>query len=188
VATRGALRARPGVAFAAAGGFALAAAYLFAIAGLAPRFLLPADGLLSVSAAAGAALLRRRIGSNVVTAALAAAACVLVVWQVGVAHRVSSVIASADERSRQVGEAIRDAAGSAPCEVASDASFPQIGFASGCEARPLQDPSTPAWVAAAQLSGGDGFVALRGTDAALPPDLSRSRVPGPPGWTIYRMG
>jgi hypothetical protein len=188
VAARRDLRARPGVALAALGGFALAAEYLFVIAGLAPRFLLPAYGLLSVSAAVGAVLLRERINSSVVTSALAAVACVLVVWQVGVARRVTSAIASADGRSRQVGMVIRDATGSAPCDVASDASFPQIGFASGCAARPLQDPSASAWVAGASSSGSVGFVVLRGTGSKLPLELSGSLVKGPAGWTIYRIG
>ena len=186
-ATRRDMRARPGAALAAIGGIALAAEYLFVIAGLAPRFLLPGYGLLSVSAATGAVLLRRQLASSVVTTALAAAASVLLVWHIGVAGRVTSAIAAADGRSREVGVAIRDAAASTPCDVASDASFPQIGLASGCEARPLQDPSAPSWIAAAPGDGRVGFVALRGTRTALPAGLSGSPIPGPQDWTIYRI-
>ena len=156
-----ALRHRPdrrwnvAVRLSVAGGAALAAEYLFLIAGLAPRFLLPALALGSLAAGCGLEVARKAEGAGRIAAV--ATAFVLAgwtVWQVATFDRLERIAAAERAAPERVGGAI-GALVSDRCEVASADDYPQVAFAARCEGRPLArtvedvqralDRSEPGW-------------------------------------------
>ena len=129
-----------GVRMAAVVGVALAAEYLFLVAGLAPRFLLPALAVLSVSAGGSLEALRSQ-------GHLGTRACVVVViilagwllWQVGTFDRLEARARDERQVPEAVGSAVGDAVGEEGCVVASTDDFAQVAFAAGCAGRDLTD-------------------------------------------------
>jgi hypothetical protein len=122
---------RPALTPALAAGILLAATYVFAIGGLAPRFLIPAIALLVVPAAVGVRSLveaRRPIATFALGFALAAS----VTWQVATSVTVERDTRADRARVRDVGLAIAAAAGGRSCVFGSTDGFPQISLASGC--------------------------------------------------------
>lgn len=170
---------------AAVAGAVLAAEYLVLISGLAPRFLLPAYALLSLTAAACLHCLfeagRRRAG-------LVAVAIVvfLLAWQVGVAVRIGNEVEAARASDRNVGLAVSAAAGERDCALLASDSYPQIGFAAGCIARPGDGRGTTAgWLDGYAARGYAVFVVTKGTPSEPP---FPNEFPGPPGWHIFGPG
>jgi hypothetical protein len=111
--------------------------YLVGVDGSAPRFLLPAIGLLVMAAAAGTTALD---GPPRIAVALAAVAWVVV--QIGwlgpihddaVAHRAAAAVAGAK---------VRALAGPGDCLIVSPVDVPQLAYASGCRVRWVADPGT----------------------------------------------
>jgi hypothetical protein len=162
-------------------GAALAAEYLVLVAGLAPRFLLPAYAVLSIPAAAGlVSLLRddglRRavgLGALVVLAALG-------VWQLGTARSIAGDVTASRATFQEAGEAVRSLARGRPCLVGSEGGFPEVAFAARCAGRELHgsDTSSIADLAAA-ARGSQVFVVLR-----APPGPG-SPLPGSPARTVH---
>lgn len=136
-------RATIAARLAAFGGFALAGTYVFLIDGVAPRFLLPALALLSLSAGVGIERLRSLTRARP-TPVLIAGSAVLVgwgVWQAATFDRLEASASAERARPRSVGEAIADHVGSWDCLVASTHDFPQVAFAARCAGRELEDLS-----------------------------------------------
>lgn len=129
-----------GVRIAAVVGVALAVEYLFLVSGLAPRFLLPALAVLSVSAGGGLEATRGQ-------GHLGTRACVLVavilagwlLWQVGTFDRLEAQAIDERRIPEAVGLAIGEAVGEQGCLVASTDDFAQVAFAAGCVGRDLTD-------------------------------------------------
>ena len=173
------------VRLAAAGGLALACAYVFLISGLAPRFLLPALALLSISTGCGVDALRRA-GDPGRVAAAAVALCIVgwAVWQAGTLRRVEHVAATQRAETEAVGDSIAESShrARAACVVASTDSYPQVAFAAGCRGQAFDgDPS-----AITDPPGTQGSVILvsrrtLGTIAGF------REQPSPiDGWFVYR--
>ena len=173
------------VSLAAIAGAAMAAEYVVLISGLAPRFLLPAYALLSLSAAVGIrTLLAAERRSTGLAAVLVAAS--LVVWQVGVAVRVGSAVEVARASDRDAGLAVGEAAGDRPCALLASDSYPQIGFAAGCVARPTDARGSGSdWLAAYEARGYAVFVVTKDVPPVPP---SSSEIPAPAGWHIFGFG
>jgi hypothetical protein len=150
--------------------------YVTLIGGVAPRFLLPAIGMVSVTAGVGLADLLRRGGAMVAVCILAAT--VLGLWQLGTADRLEAQAASERSVPQQVGRAITASAGDVPCLVVAASDAPQVAFAAGCRGRPL--------VGAPPVPPADGadltFIVTR-----VPTEVSGTPVRGlPAGWFATR--
>jgi hypothetical protein len=163
-----------GVRVATVVGVALAVEYLFLVSGRAPRFLLPALAVLSVSAGAGLEALRgrRRLG----TIACVVVAVVLagwLLWQVGTFDRLEAQASDERRVPEAVGRAIGEAAGEQGCVVASTADFAQVAFAAGCAGRDLTDLGSTAIDQVLEAADGRRVIVVsRGADVA--------QVPGTP--------
>ena len=134
-----------GVRVAAVVGVALAVEYLFLVSGLAPRFLLPALAVLSVSAGAGLESLRGQ--GHLGTRACVVVAVILagwLLWQVGTFDRLEAQASDERRGPEAVGRAIGEAMGEQGCVVASTDDFAQVAFAAGCAGRDLTDLGSPA--------------------------------------------
>jgi hypothetical protein len=148
------------VRLATVGGVALAAQYVLLVAGLAPRFLLPALALVSLVAGCGLDALRR--GRRVGRPALAAMVIVLaiwLVWQGATYDRLERLAAS----ERAVPEEIGDAIGARitdPCAVASSDDYPQVAFAAGCAGTQFRGSMAP--LIAEATAGYEVVVVTRG--------------------------
>jgi hypothetical protein len=166
-------------------GGAMAAEYLVLISGLAPRFLLPAYALLSLSAAIGIRTLlssERRLAGAASVAVVAS----LGIWHLGVAVRVGNVVESSRASDRDVGLAVREAAGDRPCAMLASDSYPQVGFAARCIVRPTDGRGSGLeWLAANQARGYAAFVVTKGVSPGPP---SSQEFPAPPGWRIFGSG
>ncbi len=192
VRTRG-TRAFGPVLCATLAGAAVAAEYLVFVSGLAPRFLLPAYGLLAIPAAAGVVSLWGGGAAARGAAAIALAAVVLLtVWQAGTAREIAAAAADGRAVYRDVGATVHRLAGGDPCLVASTGGFPQIAFASGCRGE---------WLHAADAAALNGplpgsrpgertFVAFRASEVPSPPiaALDVTEVPSRGGaWVVYEL-
>jgi hypothetical protein len=120
------------IRLATVGGIALAAEYVFLVAGLAPRFLLPALALVSLVAGCGLDALRgvRRIGRPAL-AMMAIVPAIWLVWQGTTYNRLERQAASERSVPEEVGAAI-GARVIDPCSVASSDDYPQVAFAARC--------------------------------------------------------
>jgi hypothetical protein len=172
-------------------GAAVAAEYLLLVSGLAPRFLLPAYGLLAIPAAAGLVSLWGGGGAaRSAAAATVAAVVVLTVWQAGTARRIGRDAADSRAVYEDVGAAIERLAEDRPCLVASAEGYPQVALASGCRGEwlHLTDAASLTRVPGAR-SGERVFVALPLSEAKLAPSaLASSVVPARGGaWAIYEI-
>ncbi|HVF08941.1 MAG TPA: hypothetical protein VNC60_10220, partial [Actinomycetota bacterium] len=134
-------RATAGVRLAAFAGLALAGTYVFLIGGLAPRFLLPALALLSLSAGAGIEHLRSLSRARPLPLLIVGSVGLAGwgVWQVATFDRLEASASAERARPQAVGEAIADHVGSSDCLVASTHDFPQVAFAARCAGRSLED-------------------------------------------------
>jgi hypothetical protein len=107
------------------------------VGGLAPRFLLPAYGLLAIPAAAGVtALLRARVPVRVLGVVTLAALAGWAVWQAATADRIEREQVAARAAPWAVGTELRQLAGRESCLFASTDSFPQIQLSSACRGHP----------------------------------------------------
>jgi hypothetical protein len=171
-------------------GALLAGEYLLAVSGLAPRFLLPAYGLLSIPAAAGLGSLRR--GGAVARTAGVIAIVLLGIWtvaQLGVADRIGRSAAREASAPSAVGLLVRAAARGRPCTVASTDGYPQVAFAAGCSGRQLPNTDASSLAALLGAMGGRGpvFVVTR---SPLPPLSAPAAMPLPsnqPGWFLSEL-
>ena len=163
-----------GVRVATVVGVALAVEYLFLVSGLAPRFLLPALAVLSVSAGAGLEALRGR--GHLGTRACVVVAVVLagwLLWQVGTFDRLEAQASDERQVPEAVGRAIGEAVGEQGCVVASTDDFAQVAFAAGCAGRDLTDLGSTAIDHVLEAADGRRVIVVsRGADVA--------QVPGTP--------
>ena len=163
---------------------------------IAPRFLLPAYGLLSVPAAVGlaamAARLRAASGRRGRPAALAVVAILLlgVGWHAATAHRIGAEMTHRREAWRQVSKVLESTREGAPCLVAGSFVARQIEYGSACRSErfPLAAPATARRLRKAADRGRAVFVLStsrpRPRAAAswteVPVDARR-------GWRLYRV-
>jgi hypothetical protein len=170
-------------------GLGLALEYLILISGLAPRFLLPAFGQLSVLAGAGVVGIVRasRGRARTIAVVVAVLGCALTSWHVAVADRIGSEIARAEAQPREVGASIKTAAGRSRCSVISTSSYPEIGLASGCDAREATSPGGVAWIVQMARQGAASFVVTRGSALTTPRGFSSLSIPAPRGWAIHLL-
>ncbi len=173
-----------GIRLAAIGGLALGVEYLALISGLAPRFLLPALALLSVTAGAGIETLRTaprlgRVGLGAIGLALAAWA----VWQISVANDLEEQAVAERRVPQQVGRALKTTIEGAPCLIASTDDYPQVAFAAGCAGRSLADLGE---ASTRPLSAGDDrrTVVVTSRSASGAPPFPALEDPAP-GWSAW---
>jgi hypothetical protein len=177
--------ARTGLRVTTVAGVALALEYIVLIGGLAPRFLLPALGVLSLSAGAGIAQVAvgradGRTGSRVAALVTVVAFAVWTSWQVATARRLEAAASAERAVPESAGLAIARTVGDESCVVASTDDYPQVALAAGCEGRlatggGLEVPSSPA---------PDRVTIVVTRDGPLP---SGTPVPGlPEGWFAAR--
>jgi hypothetical protein len=180
---------RDAVLCAILAGSALAAAYLVLVAGLAPRFLLPAYALLSLPAAAGSiSLLTGGAGGRTVGAAAMAVLAGLTVWQLGMARTIGTSATTARERVASVGGEVRRLAAGRPCVVASAAALPQLAFASRCAGRGLAgtDAASLTALRGSVAPGEQLFVALPTSPPAASP-LASVPASSVEGWFVFEL-
>lgn len=178
-------RATIGARLAAFAGLALAGSYVVLIGGLAPRFLLPALALLSLSAGAGIERLRSLSRARPVPVIVVGAAVLAGwgVWQVATFDRLEA--SASDERARPeaVGEAIADHVGSSDCLVASTHDFPQVAFAARCAGRELEDMSEGSLASLEAAAGTERIIVV-----SREPVVERLGTPVPipvAGWVAF---
>ena len=176
-----------GVRLAAVVGIALAVEYLVLVSGLAPRFLLPALAVLSVSAGAGLEALRSQ-------ARLGTIACMVVgviltgwvLWQVGTFDRLEAQARHERRTPGAVGLAIGDAVGEQGCVVASTADFAQVAFAAGCAGRDLTDLGSTALDHV--LATADGRVVVVASRSSVVTGIRGTPIPLPDAaWTAVAV-
>jgi hypothetical protein len=186
---RGARDGRSAVIAAMVSGAVLAATYVVAIGGLAPRFLIPAIALLVIPAAEGVrtVLRSRRIAASLVLGlALIASAA----WQVSTATAIESAARADRDRYQRVGLALAVAAGGRPCAFGSTEGFPQIAYASGCEGQHLRSVDA---LALRPLTASTATASFVAAPAAIPPasGLGLEPVSAPVaeavGWRLWAL-
>jgi hypothetical protein len=127
-------------------GLALAAEYVAFTAVPAPRFLLPGLGLLSISTGLGLLRLLEGIlhpsstGRPRMVRAFAAL-IVFTAWtasQLEVAAKIDASVLGHRDSAERAGAEVRRLAGDEPCQVFSSASYPMVGYASGCRSSPVE--------------------------------------------------
>jgi 4-amino-4-deoxy-L-arabinose transferase-like glycosyltransferase len=111
-------------------GVLLALPYLFYVSALAPRFLLPAMALGSVSSGGGILVLWRK--QRIAGFAAAIMLAVIVAWSVNVATTIESEQYSQRAIGMTVATAISESVDGADCHFLSQYGFPQIVVATGC--------------------------------------------------------
>lgn len=176
-----------GVRVAAVVGGALAVEYLFLVSGLAPRFLLPALAVLSVSAGAGLEVLGSQGALG--TRAYAVVAVILagwLLWQVGTFDRLEAQAGDERQIPEAVGLAIGDAVGEQGCVVASTDDFAQVAFAAGCAGRDLTDLGSTTIAHFREATEGRRVVVVsRSADAT---EIPGTPIPLPDaGWTAVAV-
>jgi hypothetical protein len=174
-------------------GLALAVEYLAFVAGLAPRFLLPAYAVLSIPTAGGVVSLvrsgagRRGFGWSAVVVLIA-----LGIWQAGTAGRIARDAATSRSAFRDVGLAVRRMAHGRPCFVGSDGAFPEVAFAAGCGGRELHASDASALADLESAAGGAQVYAV----LRSPPDAGSPLLALPPTtittsdgstWMLYAL-
>ena len=198
LAVLGLLRVRNTPAFrpvltAALAGLALAAEYLVFVAGLAPRFLLPAYALLAVPAAMGLTSLWERRASSWTGGIAAVVALGLVVtwagWQVGTARRIEMAAVASRASARDVGLVLRARADGKRCVFASAGSWPQIAFASGCAGIRLRpgDIGSLGTLQGLAARGEVAFLVLNESPLSGSFPWAVTPVAGPSGWFVYEL-
>lgn len=191
--------ARPIVLVPIVAGLALAAEYVVFTSAQAPRFLLPALALLTVPAGLGLARLlrglQRPISFDEPRIATGFASVVLTLaWtisQLTVAAEVERNVAPHRESAERAGLEVRRLAAGEPCQVDSSVSFPMVGLASGCGARPLAQV-IGTWERRASNLAREGIrpFRIRFTEQAPDPSVGSSLVAevhavGDRSWFIY---
>jgi hypothetical protein len=183
----------PALATAAVAGAGVLAEYLVFVAGLAPRFLLPAYAFLGVTAAAGVRSLvlpgrTRRVAGALAVVMVAAWAG----WHVWTADRIEQRTAVARASVWKVGLALQRLVGGNGCAFASSDGYPQVQLASGCEVRQLRgDPAAAA--AALERAAAPGepvFLVQRSPGASLPSGwVSVASIARPDGswWVVSEL-
>lgn len=167
------------VALALAG--LVAAPYLFYVGASAPRFLLPAFGLLSMAAAIGAGALceRSRRGALVIVVSVVA----LGATSIAQANHVEESQVSAREDLKLVGGVVRSLAAGRDCRVLSQYGAPQIALVSGCTGERLVVASAGCQVQ--RLDSAPEVVIVTFIGAApsgLEQAITDDEVLGPRGW------
>jgi hypothetical protein len=127
-------------------GMALAAEYVVFTAVPAPRFLLPGLGLLSIPAGLGLVRLLDGIlhpSSTSRPRMVGAFAAVIAVtaWtasQLEVAAKIETGVVGHRDAAERAGAEVRRLGRNQPCQVFSSASYPMVGYASGCKASPME--------------------------------------------------
>jgi hypothetical protein len=184
-----------------AAGLALAAGYVVLTAAQAPRFLLPALALLSVPAGLGLVAVLRGLRPPVAidrprVAGGFASAVLLIAWiasQLTVATKIEAGVTPHRESAERAGIEVGRLAASDPCQVYSSASYPMVGYASGCRATPVTRVSGR-WEARAKQLRGNGIepiaVFLRRA-APDPPEgtslVADVRADGRRSWFIFAV-
>jgi hypothetical protein len=166
---------RPGPLVASLGAGALAAvAYVGFVAGVAPRFLIPATALVSIPVGRGLVVLWRRSGPAALRATLVLVLAAWAVWQASVAVRLESSAARQRGGVQAIGLRIRSLAGGRACVVASVVGAPQVGYAAGCRGRPIVDPGSVDLVLDEEADRGVKrvFVVVAGPPGPAPPGTS----------------
>jgi hypothetical protein len=127
-------------------GLALAAEYVAFTAVPAPRFLLPGLGLLSIATGLGLVRMLEGIlhpsatGRPQMVGAFAAVILVTA-WtasQLELAAKIDASVVGHRDAAERAGAEVRRLAGNEPCQVFSSASYPMVGYASGCRASPIE--------------------------------------------------
>jgi hypothetical protein len=178
------------VRLAAIGGAALTLEYLVLVTGLAPRFLLPALALLSLTTGCGLEDLRRaRAARRTITAAAVLALAAWTVWQVDTLRAIEDHAVAERALPRTVGVAIHerlaDAGEHGPCLVVSARDYPQVAFAARCRGRQLAGPIDGAF-AGYPTEEGESLVFLTQGPVPERPFLQRFGSPAP-RWFAYRF-
>jgi hypothetical protein len=149
------------VRLAASGGAALIAFYVAGVGGVAPRFLLPGLALLSVPAGAGLAVLWTRAGRGL-RLGLVAAVGLAAIWNAQIFHdREVAAARVADANDELAALATPGRA----CVIVAEIRYPQLGYLTGCRARPLDETSGELLA----RSLGDGWCAFSVVREASPP-------------------
>jgi hypothetical protein len=170
---------------------ALALEYFVLVPIVAPRFLLPAYALASLTAAIGLVwVLNRGVAGRVIGTILLVLTVPWALWQLDVGRRVNDGQWRRAERPYQAGLLLRDLAGDRPCSFVSPGGYPRVQIASECSGGKLvsKEP-TPAQLAAAS-SGEEVFIILPGRArppsplASLQPTRFRSTKRT---WFIYQL-
>ncbi len=161
---------------AALAGLAVAAPYLFGVDYAAPRFLLPAYGLLAIPVADGIRWLVTRVRPDRRRASVAVVAVVLLgqlaVQHVVLAHEVSGTVAFHDQYARIAAD-LRRLGVRPPCLVKGIQQIP-IAFYTGCA-------SAPGLASVPGHGTGRERVAVLGYSASpVPPAIAR-------GWLRYDL-
>jgi hypothetical protein len=168
-------------------GALLALPYLFYVAALAPRFLLPTMALGAIAAGGGMLALWRK--QRIAGFAAAIMLAVIATWSVNVATAIESEQYSQRAIGMTVAAAISESVDGADCHFLSQFGFPQIVVATGCSGgRAIVDElGCQLRTAQQRRPGSDIHVALI-HDVPLPlvPHLKavESDTASPP-WTIY---
>lgn len=193
-------RGDPAVAVVTAvAGLALAVEYVVFTAVPAPRFLLPGLALLSIPAGLGLArllpgILHPSSTGGVRVAGAFAAVIVVTAWtasQLVVATRIETGVVGHRDAATRAGAEIRRLANQEPCQVFSSASYPMVGYASGCRASPMES-AAGRWedrVIRAERDGFRRFAVFEGQRAPAPPagTSATADVPSERGrtWFIF---
>jgi hypothetical protein len=177
--------ARTGLRVTAVAGVALALEYIVLIGGLAPRFLLPALGVLSLGAGAGIARVavgraEGRTAGRVAALATVVAIAAWMSWQVATARRLEAAASTERAVPQSVGLAIARTIGDESCVVASTDDYPQVALAARCRGR----LATGGGLEVSSPPDPDRATIVVARDGPLP---SGTPVPGlPEGWFAAR--
>lgn len=148
ILTKGRLRRALVLAFVP--GALLFLAYGTIVGTLAPRFLLPAYGLIAVPAGVGIAELWSMKGFRWSRVAIVPLFAVFVTWHVSVARSVAEEQRTTRADARELGEVLEVVSEGYACQFVSQYGYPQIALASGCRGQRLDVGS--ALMTASELS------------------------------------
>lgn len=179
----------PEVRVAAASAALLMLPYLFYVGVSAPRFLLPALGLLAVAAGAGGVGIAR-------WSSPAGVACLLGVLMAavasgGVADRIEAAQVVPRAESLVVGLIVESLVGPKNCDVFSQYAIPQVTLSSGCQTHRIDRDSLPCQIGRLVALGeitGPLAVARFGTQPGGIADASIGEaVEGPAAWRVIEI-
>lgn len=160
--------------------------YLFYVAALAPRFLLPAIALAAVGGGIAAAALSSRSRTLAVVVASVLALCVGI--SAVYAERVENKEIALRSESEILGVEVRALAAGEPCHVLSQYGNPQIAIGSGCTGQRLVVPIAGCQIAGMFQRTEAIIVAVVG---ALPPEILDAvvglQVDRPEPWVVARI-
>ena len=118
------------------GAACLGLVYIGFVGGIATRFLLPALAFACIPMALGMTWLWS--ASAVGKVASVGLAALILAWNVATLASVGRVVGQRREAVQRIGALVAPQART-PCSVRSDAMFPQVAYAAGCDGRPLGD-------------------------------------------------